>query len=85
MIISFAILCKIAFNKYTVAIKALINTGANAYIIIKTNLMKAFRDKTGIPRNNIKKIRLDGFNKKKSQEINKVTWAYLYINGYRDK
>ena len=63
---SFAMPCKIAFNGYTVAIKALINTGINIYVIIKTNLTRAFKDKTGASRDDIKKIRLNGFNGKKN-------------------
>ena len=78
-------LCKIAFNRYTVAIKALIDIGANAYVIIDTNLAKAFRDRTGSLRNDMKKIYLGGFDSKKSQEIDKITWAHLHIDGRRCK
>ena len=79
--ISFAMPCKIAFNGNAVAIKALIDTGANAYVIIDTNLAKAFRDRTGAPRDDMEKIHLGGFDGKKSQEIDKITWAHLYIDG----
>ena len=58
--------CKIAFNGYAVAVKELIDTGANAYVIIDTNLAKAFRDRTGASGDNIKKIHLGGFDDKKS-------------------
>ena len=80
---SFAMPCKIAFNGYTVAVEALIDTGANAYVIIDTYLAKAFRDRTGAPRDNMEKIHLGGFDGKKSQNIDKITWAHLHIDGRR--
>ena len=66
MATSFAIPCKIAFNGYAVAVKELIDTGVNAYVIIDTNLAKAFRDRTGAPGDDIEKIHLGGFDSKKS-------------------
>ena len=58
--------CKIAFNGYVMAVEALIDTGANAYVIINTNLAKTFRDRTGAPRDDMEKIYLGGFDGKKS-------------------
>ena len=83
MVISFAMPYKIAFNGYVVAIEALIDTGANVYVIIDTNLAKAFKDRTGSPRDNMEKIHLGGFDGKKSRELDKITWAHLYIDGRR--